>query len=118
MLVQRLEEIKRLLESYAIFNRLDPSVNINKIIRCVGWHTQAKKGLPYLKGKKESSVTENNIIRHPFDWFYVTSEEEMKNFLRDNLTDIEKKDADQYINDELVEKQYKLIMEIYENSCL
>ena len=116
--VQRLEEIKRLLESYAIFNRLDPSVNINKIIRCVGWHTQAKKGLPYLKGKKESSVTENNIIRHPFDWFYVTSEEEMKNFLRDNLTDIEKKDADQYINDELVEKQYKLIMEIYENSCI
>ena len=42
----------------------------------------------------------------------------MKNFLRDNLTDIEKKDAGQYINDELVEKQYKLIMEIYENSCI
>jgi len=116
--VQRLEEIKRLLESYTIFNSLNPSVNINKIIRCYGWHTQAKKGLKYLKGMKETSVAENNIIRHPFDWFYVTSEEEMKNFLRDNLTDIEKKDADQYFKDALVEKQYKLIMEIYENSCM
>jgi len=116
--VQRLEEIKRLLESYTIFNSLNPSVNINKIIRCFGWHTQAKKGLKYLKGMKETSVAENNIIRHPFDWFYVTSEEEMKNFLRDNLTDIEKKDADQYFKDALVEKQYKLIMEIYENSCM
>jgi hypothetical protein len=116
--VQRLEEIKKLLESYSIFNKLDPSVNINKIIRCVGWHTQAKKGLPYLKGKKETSVAENNIIRHPFDWFYVTSEKEMKNFLRDNLTDIEKKHADQFFNDALVEKQYKDIMELYKNSCM
>ena len=58
----------------------------------------------------------NNIIAHPFDWFYVSDEEECKNFLRDNLTDIEKKNADQYFNDVLVEKQYKQIMDIYENA--
>ena len=71
-----------------------------------------------LKIASANPVAENNIIRHPFDWFYVTSEEEMKNFLRDNLTDIEKKDADQYFKDALVEKQYKLIMELYKNSCM
>ncbi len=108
--VQRLEEMKRLMESYNIFNNLDPNVNINKLIRFYGWHTQAKKGLPYLKGKKETSVTVNNIIRHPFDWFYVTSEEEMKNFLQDNLTDQEIK------NGVSVNEQYERIMEIYENS--
>ena len=67
-------------------------------------------------GKKEVSKSVNNIIPHLFDWFYVTNEKECKDFLRDNLTDIEKKNVDQYFKDALVEKQYKDIMEIYENA--
>ena len=43
-------------------------------------------------------------------WLYVTSEEEMKNFLQDNLTDQEIK------NGVSVNEQYERIMEIYENS--
>ena len=114
--VDRLGRIKQLMESYAIFEEIEPKINVRKVFRFRGFHHQAKKGLPYMLGKKEVSKSVNNIIPHPFDWFYVTNEKECKDFLRDNLTDIEKKNVDQYFKDALVEKQYKEIMEIYENA--
>ena len=114
--VDRLKKIKQLIESYEMYEEIEPKINIRKTFRFRGFHYQAKKGLPYILGKKEVSKCINNIIAHPFDWFYVSDEEECKNFLRDNLTDIEKKNADQYFNDVLVEKQYKQIMDIYENA--
>jgi len=116
--VDRLSRIKQLMESYAIFEGIEPKINVRKVFRFRGFHHQAKKGLPYIKGNKEVSKSVNNIIPHPFDWFYVTNEKECKDFFRDNLTSMEEKNVDQYFKDALVEKQYKEIMEIYENSCI
>ena len=70
-------------------------------------------------GKEEVQIAKESddnieVLRNPFDWFYVKTEKEMKAFLKKNLTDKEKKNGTH--DDLLVEEQYKDIMNIYENS--
>ena len=116
---QRLDEIKRLLISYSYFNNLKPEVDINNIVRCLGFHWQSKKGQPYEGGKEEVQIAKESddnieVLRNPYDWFYVKTEKQMKDFLKKNLTDKERNNGTH--DDLLVEEQYRDIMNIYENS--
>ena len=40
----------------------------------------------------------------------------MKTFIKDNLTDIEKKDANEYLHDKVTNKLYREIIELYDYS--
>ena len=40
----------------------------------------------------------------------------MKDFIKDNLTDIEKKNADEYFNDKITNELYDNIMSLYQCS--
>ena len=113
---ERFQIIRELLDSYSYYNTVQPKVDIKKTFRCLGFHTQAKQGLHHLRGKTELSRAENYILRYPFDWFHVSNEKEMKDFIKDNLTDIEKKNADEYFNDKITNALYDNIMSLYQCS--
>ena len=76
---ERFQIIRDALKSYSYYNSVKPKVDIKSIFRCLGFHVQAKQGLHHLNGNTElSRADEHYILRHPFDWFHVTNEEEMK----------------------------------------
>ena len=55
--------------------------------RFLGFFSQCMLGIPKLNGKNETELY-GNIIRHPYNWFCVESEKEMKQFLKENTTSI------------------------------
>tara|TARA_B100001248_G_C27358406_1_gene445078 strand:+ start:152 stop:1438 length:1287 start_codon:yes stop_codon:yes gene_type:complete len=120
---ERFHIIRELLLTYKYFNQFKPQKNMKSIIRCLGFHTQAKQGLPYLKGNKEFSKTTEipYVLRHPFHWFHVTNKKEMKKFIENNLSNIEKKYD--YIKQkngfgDFTNQLYVDIMRLYDESIL
>lgn len=107
---QRLVEVIKLIKSYNYFSEGDYD-KISKSIKFLGFHTQKKKGLPYINGNTEVSLTNEikYVLRTPYSWFHIKEgdTEALKEFLKKNNTDKEKYDVDTLLNQ---------ILTIYKNS--
>lgn len=88
-----------------------------KLYRFYGFLWQKKTGLSAHGGWNEYEAF-GSILRHPYEWFGVNSDKELKKFLADNTTTIGKVFGanDRSEEKKLVDAEFDKIMTLYKNS--
>lgn len=88
-----------------------------KLYRFYGFIWQKKTGLAAYNGWNEKEAF-GSILRHPYEWFGVNTDEELRKFLAKHTTTIGKVFGENDRNEEkkMVDEEFKNIMALYDNS--
>ena len=126
---QRLFEVRGFLNVLTMKARVDefrrtgkmsdnPDIStFAKLYRFYGFIWQKKTGLAAYDGWNEKEAF-GSILRHPHEWFGVSTDEELRKFIAKNTTTIGKVFGENDRNEEkkMVDEEFKNIMTLYDNS--